>query len=193
MEQDKREVASTGGEKGTNEFRYDLVPAGPMFELAKIYGRGAEKYIDRNWERGYRWGLSFAAMMRHAWKFWRGKTIDEDTGCHHMACVAFHAFALIQFSMEERYAEFDDRAKSLTPAPTTPPREVMYPEYAVPEKRNVTIQELADAGIPIKFSERCAPSLHLKTGGEQVGGQVKVGPSHDAQIQHPVKHAGRDR
>jgi hypothetical protein len=87
----------TGGEKGTKLARYDLIPAGPLLQLAEHYGIGARKYADRNWERGYAWSLSFAALQRHAWAFWMGEDTDGETLSHHMAAVAFHAFALMHF------------------------------------------------------------------------------------------------
>lgn len=87
----------TGGEKGSKLARFDLIPAGPLHLLAEHYGRGAEKYEDRNWERGYRYGLSFAAMMRHAWAFWGGEDTDAETGSPHLVAVAWHAFALLEF------------------------------------------------------------------------------------------------
>lgn len=64
---------------------------------------------DRNWERGYSWSLSFGAMMRHAWAFWRGEDIDEETGSPHLVAVAWHAFAMLEFF--ERHKQFDDRPK----------------------------------------------------------------------------------
>jgi hypothetical protein len=87
----------TGGEKGTKLARFDLIPAEPLWELAEHYGRGAAKYEDRNWEKGYAWSLSYAALMRHAVAFWQGQNNDPETDSHHMAAVAFHAFALIEF------------------------------------------------------------------------------------------------
>jgi len=62
---------------------------------------------DRNWERGYAWSKSFGALMRHAWAFWRGEDIDEETGSHHLAAVVFHAFALMEYS--QTHPEKDDR------------------------------------------------------------------------------------
>lgn len=97
----------TGGEKGSKDARFDLIPAGPLTELAKHYGAGAKKYEDRNWERGYRWSLSFAAMMRHAWAWWRGEDSDEETGSHHLVAVAWHALALLEF--RHTHPEKDDR------------------------------------------------------------------------------------
>jgi hypothetical protein len=102
-----RVTSSTGGSKGKKLARYDLIPAGPLHTLAELYGKGAEKYEDRNWERGYAWSLSFAALNRHLWLFWQGVDIDEETGLPHLAAVLFHAAALMQFT--NTHPEFDDR------------------------------------------------------------------------------------
>jgi hypothetical protein len=87
----------TGAKKGSKLARYDLLPPGPLHAVAEHYGRGAEKYEDRNWEKGYDWGLSFAALNRHLWAMWDGEWIDEETGSPHLAAVVFHAFALMEF------------------------------------------------------------------------------------------------
>lgn len=62
---------------------------------------------ERNWEKGYAFHLSFAAMMRHAWQFWSGEDIDKENGCHHLAAVCFHALALMAF--QKRGIGKDDR------------------------------------------------------------------------------------
>lgn len=100
---------TTGGQKGSKMSRYDLLPPYPLELLAQHYGKGAQKYEDRNWEKGYKWSLSFAAMMRHAWAFWRGEDIDPETGMPHLIAVAWHAFAMLQFS--KTHPELDDRSK----------------------------------------------------------------------------------
>ena len=97
----------TGGEKGQKLARYDLLPVRPLEEVAKHYGRGAAKYAERNWERGYDWSLSYGALQRHAQAFWGGETLDPETGSHHMAAVVFHAFALMEF--RDTHPELDDR------------------------------------------------------------------------------------
>ena len=97
----------TGGEKGQKLERFDLLPGIPLRLLARHYGVGAQKYADRNWERGYAWSLSYAALQRHAWAFWNGEDIDPETGSPHMAAFAFHAFALLQFATT--HPELDDR------------------------------------------------------------------------------------
>ncbi len=99
----------TGAEKGTKLARFDLIPPGPLPELAKHYGLGAAKYEDRNWERGYDWGLSFAALNRHLWAWWGGEDIDPETGSPHLAAVAWHAFVLLEFTAT--HPEKDTRPK----------------------------------------------------------------------------------
>lgn len=90
--------SATGGEKGSKLERYDLIPAGGLREVARLFAKGSEKYEPRNWERGYSWSLSYAAMMRHAQAFWGGgQSYDPETGTHHLAAVVFHAMALMQF------------------------------------------------------------------------------------------------
>ena len=98
----------TGGQKGQKQARYDLIPAMPLDFVARVYGIGAEKYVDRNWEKGYSWGLSFGAMMRHAWAFWRGEYYDPETGMPHLAHVVWHCFTLMQFY--RHFPEMDDRS-----------------------------------------------------------------------------------
>lgn len=102
-----RTTSSTGGEKGVKDARFDLIPIGPLTQLARLYGRGAEKYDSHNWRRGYEWSKSYAAMMRHATQFWGGENIDEEMDLPHLTAVIFHAMALLEFM--ENHQQFDDR------------------------------------------------------------------------------------
>jgi hypothetical protein len=97
----------TGAEKGRKLARFDLIPATPLIALAEQYGKGAEKYADRNWERGHPWGITFAALHRHLWLWWDGEDIDPECGTHHLDAVMWHAFALREFV--ETHPEMDDR------------------------------------------------------------------------------------
>lgn len=129
-----RTTAATGGQKGTKIERYDLLPVEPLAAVARHYGLGARKYADRNWERGYEWSKSYAAMQRHLAAFWRGEEMDFDPALIeegeeptlHLAAVVFHALALMQFSARRdyrpeptaefpkppSYGELDDRPRS---------------------------------------------------------------------------------
>lgn len=103
---------TTGAEKGVKLARYDLIPAAPLRELAEHFGRGAQKYADRNWERGIDWSKNFAALQRHAWAWWDGETNDSELGNNHLVAVAWHAFALLEYAMT--HPELDDRPKNDT-------------------------------------------------------------------------------
>jgi hypothetical protein len=107
-----RTRSATGGEKCVKPARYDLIPQVPLDYLARMYGRGAEKYDVHNWRRGYEWSKSFAAMQRHLWAFWSGEDTDPEMQLPHLAAAAFHTFALLEFSSREDYARFDDRYRA---------------------------------------------------------------------------------
>ena len=105
-----RSVSSTGGEKGTKDERFSLLPTQALAKVARHYGIGARKYAAHNWRRGYEWSKSYDALQRHANAFWSGEDIDEETDSPHMAAVAFHALTLLTFMDEQR--GFDDRYAS---------------------------------------------------------------------------------
>lgn len=90
---------TTGGEKGQKLARFDLMPPEALWAVAEVFGRGAKKYADRNWEKGYRWGLSFGALQRHLLLWQLGEDIDEETGSFHLAQVAWHALVLLTFTL----------------------------------------------------------------------------------------------
>ena len=97
----------TGGQKGSKLERFDLIPVEPLEMLARVYGRGALKYSPDNWTKGYSWRLSFAAMMRHLWAFWRREDNDQETGLPHLSHAAWHCFTLQWFALHK--PEKDDR------------------------------------------------------------------------------------
>lgn len=104
---------TTGGQKGQKPERYDLIPFDALDEVARVYGAGAAKYEAHNWLRGYRWSLSLGALLRHVSRWASGEDYDTGTGgtgCHHLACAAFHCLALITFTA--RGLGTDDRAKA---------------------------------------------------------------------------------
>jgi len=104
-----------GRKNDDGKLQYDLIPAYPLEELSLAYTVGAKNpaYGPHNWRGGMRWGRPFAAMMRHAWKWWQGESRDTE-GQHHLASVAFWAFALMEY---EKYSiGEDDRWKYLSPS-----------------------------------------------------------------------------
>jgi len=101
-------VSNSEGRKNdtdSDKLRYDLFPQS-LGEVAYVYTIGAQKYEDRNWENGIKWGRVFRAMMQHAWAWWWGGTRHEK-GMHHLASVAWCALALMEY--EHTHPEMDDR------------------------------------------------------------------------------------
>lgn len=93
----------------TKKPRWELMPSEALEELAKLYTLGAAKYGDNNWLKGMTWGRIFSALMRHAWKWWRGETYDQEDGQHHMIAVAWCALALFHYDLKKLGT--DDRRK----------------------------------------------------------------------------------
>ncbi len=90
----------------------DLVPPELLTAVAPILAFGAEKYGERNWEKGMKWSRVFGALMRHMWAWWGGQNVDEETGKSHLwhagCCIAF----LIAY--EQRKTGEDDRPKAIS-------------------------------------------------------------------------------
>jgi hypothetical protein len=89
----------TGLRADAGKLRYDLIPVGPLAELARVYTLGAIKYDDNNWRGGIAYENCVAAMMRHIERWRAGESFDPD-GQHHMASVAFWAFAILQYERD---------------------------------------------------------------------------------------------
>jgi hypothetical protein len=100
----------TGGEKGSKLAAMDLLPWDAMYDLAKHFGQNAEshggKYPDRNWEKGYKWSLGIAAMLRHLALWLEGEELDEE-GMPHIRAVHWHASVLHAYTL--RGVGTDDR------------------------------------------------------------------------------------
>lgn len=110
-------VDGSGRKDDGGKLRMDLIPPEMICATAAVLGFGAEKYGDRNWERGMKWSRVFGALMRHMWAWWAGKgptstnfafgDIDGETGFSHL----WHAACCIAFlvAYEERKSGEDDR------------------------------------------------------------------------------------
>lgn len=90
------------------KLRFDLIPPGPLQELARVYTVGMRKYNARNWESGMEWGRFFAALQRHTWAWWGGEDLDPEDGVHHLAHAAFCCLALLEYV--KTHPELDDRS-----------------------------------------------------------------------------------
>lgn len=89
----KREEFSTGARRDVQQGkpRFDLLPVPALRRLADLYGRGAAKYGDRNWEKGMPFSRVYASALRHLFAWAEGVQDGED----HLAGAAFNLLALI--------------------------------------------------------------------------------------------------
>ena len=109
QQQVAKEKLVEGYKADEDKVRMDLIPPEAVFALAAVLTFGANKYADRNWELGMKWGRPFGALMRHMWAWWRGEKADPETGMSHL----WHAMCCIAFlvTYEQREIGTDDRPR----------------------------------------------------------------------------------
>lgn len=98
--------------KGETKFdegkpRIDLVPPELIFALAELFRKGASKHGERNWEQGLTASETFAAGMRHAWKWFMKRKSDKHTAMNHLVSAVWNLGNL--FVCEVRGTLKDDR------------------------------------------------------------------------------------
>lgn len=100
--------SATGGEKGSKLARFDMIPPDILWELAEHYGAGERKYPsdpvthEANWQKGYAWSLSVAALQRHLSQWLQGEDFDDETWSSHLIAVVWHAMALRWWQLHGR-------------------------------------------------------------------------------------------
>ena len=77
-------------EPSTGKGRYDLISPFATRRLARWYELGAQKYADRNWEKGIPFSRYVDSAKRHLDKYIMGMN-DED----HLAAAAWNIFAIM--------------------------------------------------------------------------------------------------
>lgn len=78
--------------------RWELMPLDCLEDIARVYTEGAKKYGDNSWQHldnGYE--RYKGALLRHLYRA-ENETFDEETGCRHLAQVAWNAIALLWLS-----------------------------------------------------------------------------------------------
>jgi hypothetical protein len=87
--------------------RVDLIPSEVIFAMGEMFRHGADKYDDRNWEKGMKWSRVFGSTMRHLWAWWGGEDIDPESNKPHLYSAACCIAMLIAY--RERKNGTDDR------------------------------------------------------------------------------------
>ncbi len=86
----------------------DLVPAGPLYEIAGAFKDGASKYAAFNWrERPVKASVYYSAALRHIHQWHQGQTYADDSGVHHLAHAG--ACLLILLDAAQQGSLIDDR------------------------------------------------------------------------------------
>lgn len=88
--------------------RMELLPAGPLVEIARVLTFGAKKYEAHNWRRGFAWSRLYGAALRHLFAHLGGQDKDPETGLSHLAhlgcCVLFLLeHELQRLGVDDRY------------------------------------------------------------------------------------------
>ena len=97
----------TGVKHDSEKLRYDLLPPHAVEQVVEVLTYGANKYVDRNYEKGMEISRVFAATQRHLNAYWRGQDLDEESALPHIA----HAITdlMILLEIERLHPELDDR------------------------------------------------------------------------------------
>ena len=85
------------------KLRWDLLPLKEIEDIVRVYTEGAKKYEANSWQNlpdGY--NRYKAAMFRHLLAFETGHEVDEETGCLHLAQVAWNAIAMLYYSIKKK-------------------------------------------------------------------------------------------
>lgn len=85
-------------EPSTGKGRYDLITPFGLERLARWYELGAQKYSDRNWEKGIPFSRYFDSAMRHMNKYMMGMK-DED----HLAAACWNLLAIMHHEERGQY------------------------------------------------------------------------------------------
>lgn len=107
FEAGERRTEARRGHKDRKPERMSWIPSEALWELARVYGYGAERHADpHQYLHGYEWSASIDAAERHFRRWQNGESRDE-SGYSHLMHAAWHLFTLYMF--EQHGIGDDDR------------------------------------------------------------------------------------
>lgn len=90
-------------DRADGKLRWDLLPLAEIENIVEVYTKGAKKYADNSWQDipdGFNRYLG--ALMRHLVAYTKGERFDSDTGCMHLAQVAWNAIAMLYYDKHNK-------------------------------------------------------------------------------------------
>lgn len=106
---------NVGDRYNQGKLRYDLVNPKAHKRLVQVLTKGAEKYAERNWEKGMSWTSVIASLKRHLALLEDGEDYDKETGLLHIDHVQCNAHFLSAYY--DIAPQFDDRNHAYLRAP----------------------------------------------------------------------------
>ena len=125
----ERQNFETGAVRDTTigKGRFDLLSPEVLFRVTKWLELGANKYHDRNWEKGMNISRCFDSAMRHLVKYLDGWD-DED----HLAAVVTNVMFIMHF--EKNMPEMQDLPKWINQIHNEKTTQPNKPEFDPPMK-----------------------------------------------------------
>lgn len=80
-------------------------------EVVNVLDMGAEKYSERNWEKGMKWSRCYDSAQRHLYSwFQKRENNDKESGLNHLAHAAWNILVLLAYQLRGgKHLENDDR------------------------------------------------------------------------------------
>lgn len=88
-------VPAAGVKHDVGKLRLDLIPPEAMRAMGDVLTYGADKYGDRNWEKGISADRVYAALLRHLLAWREGEATDPESGLPHLAHALTNAGMLV--------------------------------------------------------------------------------------------------
>lgn len=91
--------------------RLDLLPSGPLVEIARVLEFGSHKYGDNQWRNGFAWSRLYGAALRHLLAHKDGESLDPESHISHLAHAACNLLFLLEHELKGLGT--DDRYKGI--------------------------------------------------------------------------------
>ena len=107
-------VAAMNRKSPPDRPRYDLIPVEVLEGVARVFGHGAAKYEDNDWQRGINTSNHYRAVMGHMADWRMGKETDAESGYHHLDHALARLIMLRYQTIYPEYTKFDDVRARIT-------------------------------------------------------------------------------